>query len=296
MSRHQIAPKRSLGQNFVVDPSTVRLMARLSGAGVDDHVLEIGAGLGSLTLALAETGASVRAVEVDDSCVEALQHLLTSRGLLGDLDTTHDNRNSVVEVVQQDARQLDLETVLAGAKRWILVANLPYNIATPLVLDLLRTAPAIESMVVMVQREVAERLAAPPGSRARGIPSVRVERLASAEVLAEVSPSAFYPRPEVVSAVVRISRHNASAVTALTVQEETRFDCLLRTGFGQRRKMLRRSLAGLVNSDGFKVARLDPTCRPETLTLQQWLKLAQHDPALSSSVSQSRFGGGSGPF
>ena len=263
MARFDIAPHRSLGQHFVVDPGTVREIAAISGAGSADHVLEIGAGLGSLTLALAETGAAVRAVEVDTRCVAALRHVL---------DRTD------VEIVEGDARHLDFDAVLAGSQRWMLVANLPYNIATPLVLDLLRDVPAIETMVVMVQRETAERLAAPAGSRVRGIPSVLVERRATARVVANYGPAVFDPEPEVESAVVRIDRLPVGARTRLTVESENRFEHLLRTGFGQRRKMLRRSLSGLVGPDGFESAGVDPTTRPEAVTLQQWIDLAHSSP------------------
>ena len=263
MARFDIAPHRSLGQHFVVDPGTVREIAAISGAGSADHVLEIGAGLGSLTLALAETGAAVRAVEVDTRCVAALHHVLDRTG---------------VEIVEGDARHLDFDAVLAGSQRWMLVANLPYNIATPLVLDLLRDVPAIETMVVMVQRETAERLAAPAGSRVRGIPSVLVERRATARVVANYGPAVFDPEPEVESAVVRIDRLPVGARTRLTVESENRFEHLLRTGFGQRRKMLRRSLSGLVGPDDFESAGVDPTIRPEAVTLQQWLDLAHSSP------------------
>jgi 16S rRNA (adenine1518-N6/adenine1519-N6)-dimethyltransferase len=264
MDRFDVSPRRSFGQNFVTDPNTVRRIARLSGAGPADNVLEIGAGLGSLTLALAETGASVRAVEIDSGLAAALREIVAEA----------DARR--VEVVEGDASNLDFSEILRGSDPWILVANLPYNIATPLVLDLLRDVGAVEAMVVMVQREVGERLAAPPGSRARGIPSVLVERRATARVLARVPASVFRPRPRVESVVVRIERHAPEEAQSLTLGGDAAFERLVRAGFGQRRKMLRRSLAGLVGPQAFASAGVDPACRPESLTVHQWMSLARN--------------------
>ena len=266
MDRFGVSPRRSFGQHFVVDPNTVRRIARLSRAGPADCVLEIGAGLGSLTLALAETGAAVRAVEVDSGLAAALRYVVERAGASG------------VEVVEGDASRLDFSEVLSGSERWMLVANLPYNIASPLVVDLLRNAASIETMVVMVQREAGERLTAPAGSRTRGIPSVLVERRGTARLVAKVAASVFWPRPQVESVVVRIERYPPSEELTLAPQTEARFELLVRTGFGQRRKMLRRSLAGLVASGGFAAAGVDPAARPETLTLGQWIGLARAQP------------------
>ena len=266
MDRFGVSPRRSFGQHFVADPNTVRRIARLSGAGPADRVLEIGAGLGSLTLALVETGAAVRAVEVDSGLAAALREVVAEAGAQG------------VEVVEGDASTLDFGEVLRGSDRWMLVANLPYNIATPLVVDLLRDAAAISTMVVMVQREAGERLTAPPGSRTRGIPSVLVERRGTARVVARVAASVFRPRPKVESVVVRIERHPSSEERSLPPETDARFELLVRAGFGQRRKMLRRSLAGLVGPEGFAASGVDPASRPEVLTLDQWINLAQTSP------------------
>ena len=263
MDRFDVSPRRSFGQHFVADPNTVRRVARLSGAGPSDTVLEIGAGLGSLTLALAETGASVRAVEVDTGLAAALREVVAEAGALG------------VEVVEGDASTLDFAELLRGSNRWMLVANLPYNIATPLVVDLLRDVDTISTMVVMLQREAGERLAAPPGSKARGIPSVLVERRGTARVVARVAASVFRPRPKVESVVVRIDRHPATEELSPSPETDARFEVLVRAGFGQRRKMLRRSLAGLVGPDGFAAAGVDPASRPETLAVGQWIDLAR---------------------
>jgi 16S rRNA (adenine1518-N6/adenine1519-N6)-dimethyltransferase len=146
-----LAPRRDLGQNFVADPNTVRKIAALAHVGPGSNVVEIGAGLGSLTVALAETGASVTAVEVDRGLVPVL------REVVGGLPN--------VRVVEADATTVDWNALLAGHDEWTLVANLPYNIATPLVADLLDEVPPITAMLVMVQKEVAQRFAAGPGSK-----------------------------------------------------------------------------------------------------------------------------------
>lgn len=248
-----LAPRRDLGQNFVADPNTVRRIAALAGVGPGDHVVEIGAGLGSLTLALAETGADVTAVEVDRGIVPVLRSVVA--GLPN------------VSVVEGDAMSLDWGALLAGQREWTLVANLPYNVATPLVCDLLDGVPAITSMLVMVQREVAERFAAGPGSKQYGAVSVKVAYWASADVVARVPASVFVPRPNVESALVRIVRREPPGT------DRTLLFQLVRTGFGQRRKMLRRSLAALVTPEQFATAGVAPDARPEQLGLDDWCRL-----------------------
>jgi 16S rRNA (adenine1518-N6/adenine1519-N6)-dimethyltransferase len=172
--------------------------------------------------------------------------------------------------VHADALELDWTSALAGVEHWQLVANLPYNVATPLVLDLLDRVPAIDRMVVMVQREVGERLAATPGTKAYGIPSVKVAYWANAEVVGRVGPSVFLPRPKVESVLVRIVRKPVPATTA----DPGRLFALVRAGFGQRRKMLRRSLAGLVMADDFERAGVSPEARAEQLSAVDWGRLA----------------------
>lgn len=254
-----IAPSRALGQNFVADANTVRRIARLASVGPGDNVVEIGAGLGSLTLALAETGARVTAVEVDRFLSPVLQSVVADAG-------------ADVEVVQADAMTLDWPALLARAPRWVLVANLPYNIATPLVLDLLESAPAIVRMLVMIQREVGERLAASPGSRAYGAPSARLAYWATARVVGRVPPTVFVPKPRVESVLVAVTRRDAPAVDA----DRAVLFRLIAAGFGQRRKMLRRALAGLVDEAGFAAAGVAPTARAEELSIEDWGRLAAH--------------------
>ncbi|MBI5088714.1 MAG: 16S rRNA (adenine(1518)-N(6)/adenine(1519)-N(6))-dimethyltransferase RsmA [Actinobacteria bacterium] len=252
---HGLSPRRTFGQNFVADPNTVRRIARLAAVGPGDHVLEIGAGLGSLTLALAETGAAVTAVEIDRGIVPVLRDVVA--------DTT-------VRVVEGDATELDWPSLLAGHDHWVLVANLPYNVATPLVCDLLDGVPQIERMLVMVQREVGERLSAAPRSPAYGAVSVKVAYWATARIAGLVPATVFVPRPNVESALVEITRRPEPATAA---DPATMFR-LVRTAFGQRRKMLRRSLAGVVPTEVFDDAAIDPSRRPEELDVIEWGRLA----------------------
>ncbi|MEZ5243617.1 MAG: 16S rRNA (adenine(1518)-N(6)/adenine(1519)-N(6))-dimethyltransferase RsmA [Acidimicrobiales bacterium] len=255
MERHGLEARRALGQNFVVDPNTVRRIARLAGVEAGDPVVEIGPGLGSLTLALLERGAEVTAVEMDRDLVPVLREVVEPHG---------------ARVIEGDAREVDWDVVLASHRQWTLVANLPYNVATPLVLDLLRDVPRITSMLVMVQREAGERLAASVGDKAIGIPSILVAYHGIAEVVGRVPATVFHPQPKVESVLVRIDRHERPPVsTPLSV-----IDPILRAAYGQRRKMLRRSLGSLVSDEAFVAAGVDPTARPETLDLGAWARLA----------------------
>tara|TARA_Y100001947_G_scaffold47638_1_gene39808 strand:- start:86 stop:904 length:819 start_codon:yes stop_codon:yes gene_type:complete len=254
LDRYGISPKRSLGQNFVVEPNTVRRIAELAAVGAGDRVVEIGPGVGSLTLALAETGASVTAVEIDDVLVEVLAETTAGRDVV---------------VLHADAMSVDWDSLL-GDGPWTLVANLPYNISVPLVCDLLDGVPGIVRMLVMVQKEVAERLVAVPGDAAYGLPSVKVAYHSRARIVGRVPPSAFLPRPRVDSALVELERLAAPAVAA---DPEALFG-LMRAGFGQRRKMLRRSLSGLAGATAFEVAGVAPTARAEELGLDEWASLA----------------------
>ena len=260
MLAYGLHPSRALGQNFVADPNTVRRIARLSGAGPSTRVLEIGAGLGSLTLALAETGAAVVAVETDRHLLPALRAVVEPTG---------------VDVVQGDALTMDLGALLEahGGGSWSLVANLPYNVATPLVLRTLVEVPAVVDLLVMVQREVGERMAAGPGSGAYGSVSVRIAYFARAEVVGRVPPTVFVPRPRVESVLVRMERLPAPAVDPALVSYE-RLAEVVKAGFGQRRKMLRRSLAGVVDPSAFEAAGVRPDARAEELSVADWGRLA----------------------
>jgi 16S rRNA (adenine1518-N6/adenine1519-N6)-dimethyltransferase len=255
-----VRPSRALGQNFVVDPNTIRRVARMAGVGAGDRVLEIGAGLGSLTVALAGTGASVLAVEVDHRLIPILRAQVEPLG---------------VRVIEGDALHLDWNGLLGPAEEplWVLVANLPYNIATPLVAGLLDDVPAVGRMLVMVQKEVGERLAGHPGDDGYGAVSVKVAYWATARVVGRVPPTVFLPRPRVESVLVRIVRRSCPAVDPDVVTADAVFS-LVRAGFGQRRKMLRRSLAGVAGPDAFACAGIDPAARAEELDVAAWGRLA----------------------
>lgn len=269
MERHDLGPSRALGQNFVVDPNTVRRIARLARVGPDTPVVEIGAGLGSLTLALAETGAPVTAVETDRHLIPVLDDVLD------DIDG--------VRLIHADAMELDWEALLADHPRWVLVANLPYNVATPLVLDLLADVPRIERMLVMVQKEAGERLAAAPGDDAYGIPSVKVAYRATARVIGKVGPDVFVPKPRVDSALVEIVRRAEPATDA----DRHTLMALVDKSFNQRRKMLRRSLAGICPPEVFTAAGIDPEDRPERLGVEDFGRLA-------AALTDHRAGTGTG--
>jgi len=257
LDSHGLSPSRALGQNFVVEPNTLRQIVRLARVQPGDRVVEIGAGLGCLSLALAEAGARVTAIEVDRHLIPVLTEVVAGAD---------------VRVIEADALTLDWEALLGdGATPVPLVANLPYNVATPLVLDLLDKVPALDPMLVMVQKEVGERLAASPGTPAYGIPSVKVAYWGSAEVVAKVPATVFHPRPNVDSVLVSIRRRTDGPATAADPDLLFR---LVRAGFGQRRKMLRRSLAGLADEAAMELADIRPDARGETLSVIEWGRLA----------------------
>ncbi|WP_419848907.1 16S rRNA (adenine(1518)-N(6)/adenine(1519)-N(6))-dimethyltransferase RsmA [Candidatus Poriferisocius sp.] len=256
LDRHGLAPSRAMGQNFVVDPNTIAAMVRAAELAPDQSVVEIGPGLGSLTRALAAEVQHVLAVEAD-------------RHILAPLAETAEAPN--IEIVHADATTTEWRTKLgAPGQRWALVANLPYNIAVPLLLDLLDSEPRIETFTVMVQKEVADRLVASVGTKAYGIPTLKVAYWCEARIVRSVPATVFYPRPRVSSAVVRLERLPAPAVDA----DPDRLFFLVRTAFGQRRKMLRRSLDGHVSPEHFAQTTISPTARPEQLTLADWAELA----------------------
>lgn len=256
LGRHGIRPSRALGQNFVTDPNTVRRIARLAGVGTGDRVVEVGAGLGSLTLALAETGAAVTAVERDRRLLPVLAPLVEPAG---------------VRIVEADALSLDWPALLGDEGGWVMVSNLPYNVAVPLVLDVLQEAQGVSRMLVMVQREVGARLAARAGDPAYGAVSVKVAYHATASVVGRVPSTVFVPRPRVESVLVAIERRPEPAVAA----DQGRLWELVNAGFAHRRKMLRRSLAGLVDEEALTAAGVAPEARAEELDVRAWGRLAE---------------------
>tara|TARA_Y100001970_G_scaffold163414_1_gene199727 strand:- start:1043 stop:1876 length:834 start_codon:yes stop_codon:yes gene_type:complete len=249
-----IAPKKSLGQNFVIDPNTVRKIARLAEVGEGSRVLEIGAGLGSLTLALAETGAEVTAIETDRALIPLLKQTVGEKAT----------------IIEADARELAWSDVVPTSD-WNLVANLPYNIGTSLVLTVLDEVPNINRLLVMVQQEAGERIVASVGDPAYGAVSVRVALRGNATIVGHVPPSVFFPRPRVNSVLVAIER----APNTIDTSVENELIELLRIAFTHRRKMLRKSLKGHVEQGTLERAKIAPTSRPEELDLNQWLALAQ---------------------
>lgn len=260
-----IRPSKALGQHFVVDDNTVRRIVRLAAVGPGDQVVEVGAGLGSLTVALARAGARVVAVETDHRLVPILRRV--AEGL-------------AVAVLEADALRMGWDEVAAAAAtlgargpRWSLVGNLPYNVATPLVIRTLEEMPQVASLLVMVQREVGERLAAGPGDDACGAVSLKVAYWGGAAVVGRVPPTVFFPHPRVESVLVRIVRHSHPAVDPALVSYRRLFE-VVGAGFSQRRKMLRRSLRGVVSPDAFGAAGVPSDARAEQLDLSSWGRLA----------------------
>jgi 16S rRNA (adenine1518-N6/adenine1519-N6)-dimethyltransferase len=251
---HGVAPSKRLGQHFLADGNITRKIVGLAGVGPGDQVVEVGAGTGTLTRALAAAGAHVVAYEVDAGLLEVLAD--TTPGL-------------DVELRAVDVTEVDLASDLGDGK-WAMVANLPYNVGTPLLLDALRRAPRIERFVVMVQREVADRLVAEPGRPEYGLPSVVAGIHSAAHLAFRVPPQVFYPPPNVESAVVVLDRVPAP-------EESERAIELAAAGFNQRRKMLRRSLSAVFEDPEpiLREAGIDPTARAEDLAPSDYLRLAR---------------------
>ena len=264
-----LRPTKQRGQNFVHDPNTVRRIVAAAGVRPDDVVLEIGPGLGSLTLALCAQGAQVVAVELDARLAGVLVSVLDQAGVA-----------EQVQVEVADANRVDLEGLLAGLRSGApgpvtCVSNLPYNVAVPVVMRLLEDVPSVTRIVVMVQREVGERIAAKVGDEQYGAVSVKVAYFAEAALVGKVPPSVFVPRPKVDSALVRLERREAPPVD---VPSEDALFGLVRAGFAQRRKMLRRSLSGLLGDRATAVldaAGVEPTARAEELDLDAWAAVAR---------------------
>lgn len=253
LARHGLAPIHRLGQHFLADANITRKIVDVAEVGPGSKVVEVGAGTGTLTVALAAAGAHVVAYEVDRGLESVLREV--TAGL-------------EVDVRIEDAAKVDFATALSGTD-WAMVANLPYNVGTPLVMEALRGAPAIKRFVVMVQREVAERFAASAGGDGYGLPSVVTAIYADAHVAFTVPPQVFFPPPRVESAVVVLHRK-------ATPENAERAVELARAGFGQRRKMLRRSLATVTDDPVGLLERagVDPTMRAEELAAEDYLRLA----------------------
>ena len=267
LDEHDLRPKKSLGQNLLADPNTTRRVVALAAIEPGDLVLEIGPGLGSLTLALLEAGARVRAVELDARLASALDAVLASEA---------PPESQAVDIRVADAVRVDFAELLGNQPGpWSCVSNLPYNVAVPVVIRLLETAPGVERLLVMVQREVGERLAARPGDPQYGAVSVKVAYYAEAELAGSVPPTVFVPRPKVESALVRLRRRAAPPVA---VPSAAALFELVRAGFGHRRKMLRRALQPVLGERTEWVladAGIRPTARAEVLGLPEWAAVAR---------------------
>jgi len=259
LTEHALRPRRSLGQHFLNDPNTARRIVRLADLEPGARVLEIGPGLGALTVALADAGAHVEAVEFDDRLVAVLDETVVGHG-----DVT---------VRTGDAATIDLSFLDPGP--WACVSNLPYNVATPVVLRLLEEAPAVTRLLVMTQREVGERLAAAAGGRGYGAVSVKVAYYAAARVVGAVPRTVFVPAPRVDSVLVRLDRHPTAPVA---VPSSEALFALVRSGFAHRRQMLRRTLRlqlGARTEATLERAGIAPSARAESLTLDDWARLAR---------------------
>jgi len=260
-----VRPSKRLGQNFVVEQGTVRRIAALAAPAPDDVVLEVGPGLGSLTLALLEAGAGrIVAVEIDQALAGDLPRTLADRApALADR----------VTVISADALRVGERDLPAAPS--MLVANLPYNVAVPVVLHLLAALPSLARGLVMVQAEVADRMCAPPGSRVYGAPSAKLAWYATVRPAGTVPRTVFWPVPNVDSRLVAFTRHDPPATSA----SRDEVFALVDAAFGQRRKTLRAALAGWAGSAPeaerlLRAAGIDPGARGEALSVAQFACLA----------------------
>jgi 16S rRNA (adenine1518-N6/adenine1519-N6)-dimethyltransferase len=273
-ARLGVRPTKRLGQNFVIDPGTLRRIVTLAGVRPDEHVLEVGPGLGSLTLALLPVARRVTAIEIDPVLAAALPDTVAAMApaLAGRL-----------EVVTADAAKV---TSLPGEPPSVLVANLPYNAAVPVLLHLLETVPSLTRGVVMVQAEVAARMTAAPGNRIYGVPTVKLGWYAELRRAGPVPRSVFWPVPRVDSGLVAFTRHDPP-VPGLSRQD---LFPVVDAAFAQRRKMLRTGISSWAGSTAqavriLRAAGVDPAARAESLTVAQFAAIAQaagarEDPGL----------------
>lgn len=260
-----VRPTKQRGQNFVIDANTVRRIVRTADVRPDDVVVEVGPGLGSLTLALLESASRVVAVEIDDVLASALPATVAAR---------LPERADRFELVHSDAMRV---TQLPGPPPTALVANLPYNVAVPVLLHMLATFPTLERILVMVQAEVADRLAAPPGSKVYGVPSVKAAWYADVKRSGSIGRNVFWPAPNVDSGLVSLVRREPPRTTASRTEVFTAVDA----AFAQRRKTLRAALSGWAGSPAaaeraLVAAGVSPQARGEMLTVEDFAAIAEH--------------------
>ncbi|MDT3330914.1 16S rRNA (adenine(1518)-N(6)/adenine(1519)-N(6))-dimethyltransferase RsmA [Microbacterium sp. KSW-18] len=259
-----VTPTKKLGQNFVVDANTVRKIVTAARVTSADRVVEVGPGLGSLTLAILETGAPVTAVEIDHRLAERLPATAAAHGV----------PDGALTVVAQDALRV---SELPGDPD-VLVANLPYNVSVPVLLHFMEHFPTIQRGVVMVQAEVGERLAAPSGSKVYGAPSVKAAWYGSWRLAGTVSRQVFWPVPNVDSVLVGFERDAAARGTE---EERLRTFAIVDAAFQQRRKMLRQALSAVLGgssaaaSEVLERAGVAPTARGEELTIEDFVRIAR---------------------
>lgn len=230
--------------------------------------------MGALTAALARVAGRVVAIEKDESLIPALREVLT-RSL-----SSTDN----VEVVAGDALDIDWSELLTSDNEWVFVANLPYNVSVPVVLAVLEHAPMVSRGVVMVQQEVADRLAAKPGGRTIGVPSIELSWYANAEVRDTIAPEAFHPVPNVASALLEFHRREAPSDSV----ELSDVMSLVAMAYRKRRKMLRSSLGGVIGAEAMERAGIEPTARPETLDVHDWVALAKQSRGAAIETGHSQ--------
>lgn len=260
LSRHGLKPRTSLGQHFLVDPNTIDRIIELAGVQPGDQILEVGAGLGTLTIALHAAGARVITIEQDRGLTPALEEVLLGRDR--------------VQVVWGDALQQDLRGLLRG-RPTKLVANLPYHVAVPLLIDVLEEIPEIRECTVMVQKEVGERLTAKAGEEAYGAVSAKVEYLAEAQIVFKVSRRVFLPEPAVESVLVRLVRRDRPPVAGV----KDRIFGIIEAGFAQRRKTIRAALRN-AGVDPMRIeealdrAGVTGETRAERLSLEEFASIA----------------------
>jgi 16S rRNA (adenine1518-N6/adenine1519-N6)-dimethyltransferase len=270
-------PRKSFGQNFVHDANTVRRVVSTAGVSRSDSVLEVGPGLGSLTLALLDRGAAVTAVEIDPVLANRLPQTVAEHS------NSEINRLTVLNRDVLTLRRADLDVEPTAV-----VANLPYNVAVPALLHLLAEFPSIRVMTVMVQAEVAERLAAEPGGKEYGIPSVKVRFFGQVRRCGTVSPTVFWPIPRVYSGLVRIDRH-ASTTWPTDEPFRVRVFELIDIAFAQRRKTSRNAFVQWAGSGNESASRLlaasiDPARRGETLRIDDFVRLLQRSAERDDST------------
>lgn len=280
-----LRPTKTLGQNYVIDPNTIRRIVASARLGEGSHVLEVGPGLGSLTLGLLDAAEAVTAIEIDPTPAARLPRTVSEfrPGSEGRFSLITDDAMHVTEAALTGARP---EAATTGPTS--LVANLPYNVAVPVLLHLLAEVPTLTSGLVMVQDEVADRLSAGPGSKIYGVPSVKLAWYAQAEKAGVVGMNVFWPAPKIRSGLVRFTHREPPHTTATRDEVFAVIDA----AFSQRRKTVRAALASWAGSPqaaehALVAAGVDPRARGEVLTIEHYAAIAEHRPVPDTTEETS---------